>query len=160
MFIFQKIEEEQEEEQDEEQEEDEQEEEEEEISDKLENQLVIDESEKKESGNEDESLKPADDDKLETDLVLDKNSNVDNNTSTTPDTEDENSQNVEEILNVPPVLSRVELLQHFKTFQKMSDNKFITIGLVRSMTFLNLNFMISISIIAVSYTHLTLPTKA
>lgn len=105
----------------------------------MEKELVIDESEKKESGNKGKSSKPADDDKLETDLVLDKNSNVDNDTSTTAI--------VEEILNVPPVLSRVELLQHFKTFQKMSDNKFITIGLVRSMTFLNLNFMISISII-------------
>ena len=104
----------------------------------MEKELVIDELEKKESGNKGESSKPADDDNLETDLVLDKNSNVDNNTSTTA--------NVEEILNVPPVLSRVELLQHFKTFQKMSDNKFITIGLVRSMIFLNLNFMISISI--------------
>lgn len=114
--------------------EEEQEVKEEELSDNLENQLVIDEPEKviDKSENEDDSTELVDEGKMEKCSALDKNSNVDK------------TSDAEDVSNIPPVLSRVELLQHFKKFQKMSDNKFITIGLVRICNFIfnSFNFVI------------------
>ena len=79
----------------------------------MENKLVINESDEESSQSENEENSPyQSDNENKKDLPLDKNSNI------------------EENLNVPKVLSRVELLEHFKQFPKISDSKFITIGLV------------------------------
>jgi len=83
-----------------------------EIENKLREELIIDDHEEEE----------------EIDIESDDNKEFEE--PKVVDISDETSTTLDENANKPKVLSRSELLQHFKQFNKIQENKFITIGLV------------------------------